>query len=605
MKKKFIILLTVVTLCASTIACSKTSNTNNTNTTAQETTNTIINSDLKLDDDIGEVTCNINLDSSITVSGTGATVSDNKVTITSGGVYEISGTSSNCQIIVNSESEDNVYLVLNNVNLTYENSAPIYVQAAKNAILVLPDGTTNTITDGDSYTFEDSTTDEPNATIFSKDDLTIRGNGTLTVNANYNNGITSKDDLKITGGNITITSADDGLMGKDSITIKGGNITINASGDGLKSTNSKETEKGYIDIQGGTLNITSTNDGIQAESNVNISDGTINITTGGGSANSSSKNNNDQNPWGQWGNSSSSSSSTSTDTSSAKAIKAVNTITIDGGTFTIDSSDDSIHSNNSIVINGGTIDISSGDDGIHSDTTLDINGGNIHLVASDDGINASGGNDSSSTSGRPGQNNFSSGNGQINFNGGYVYIDASGDGIDANGSIELNDGTVIVNGPQDNGNGALDYDSTFNINGGLLIAAGSSGMAQNPSTSSTQNSINVYVNGTANSLLTIKSESGEEIISFAPSKSYQSVIISSPELETGKTYSAYYGGTSTGTSTDGLYTDGTTSDGTEITSFTLSSTVSNVSQSGVTTGGSNSAMPGAGGNMTKPNSGRR
>ena len=241
MKKKFIILLTVVTLCASTIVCSKTSNTNNTNTTAQETTNTVINSDLKLDDDIGEVTCNINLDSSITVSGTGATVSDNKVTITSSGVYEISGTSSNCQIIVNSESEENVYLVLNNVNLTYENSAPIYVQAAKNAILVLPDGTTNTITDGDSYTFEDSTTDEPNATIFSKDDLTIRGNGTLTVNANYNNGITSKDDLKITGGNITITSADDGLMGKDSITIKGGNITINASGDGLKSTNSEET----------------------------------------------------------------------------------------------------------------------------------------------------------------------------------------------------------------------------------------------------------------------------------------------------------------------------------------------------------------------------
>ena len=139
----------------------------------------------------------------------------------------------------------------------------------------------------------------------------------------------------------------------------------------------------------------------------------------------------------------------------------------------------------------------------------------------------------------------------------------------------------------------------------IYLLSRSSGMAQNPSTSSTQNSINVYVNGTANSLLTIKAESGEEIISFAPSKSYQSVIISSPELETGKTYSAYYGGTSTGTSTDGLYTDGTTSGGTEITSFTLSSTVSNVSQSGVTTGGSNSAMPGAGGNMTKPNSGRR
>ena len=297
---------------------------------------------------------------------------------------------------------------------------------------------------------------------------------------------------------------------------------------------------------------------------------------------SSSKNDNMQNPWGQWGKSSNTTSSSS-DTSSAKAIKAVSNIIIDGGTITIDSSDDSLHSNDNLTINGGTFEISSGDDGIHSDTNLDINGGDInisksyegiestnitindgtiHLIASDDGLNAAGGNDASATSGRPGQNNFSSSTGSININDGYLYVDASGDGIDANGSIEMNDGTVIVNGPENNGNGALDYDSTCNINGGLFIAAGSSGMAQSLSTTSKQNSVNVFLSSqSANTLISIKNESGKDIVTFAPSKTYQSVIISSPNLQTNTIYTVYSGGTSTGNETDGLYTDGSASGG--------------------------------------------
>lgn len=629
MKKKLIIALTVATLCFSSVSCSKTTTdtTSNTNDTVIESTtndDTSASSTIEnIDEEIGDITCSISLGDTITTSGNGATVTNNTITISSGGTYEITGTSSDAQIIVDSSSEENVYLVLNNVNLTCSDSAPLYVKAAKNTIIFLPDGTENTITDSESYTFEDTSTDEPNAAIFSKDDLTIKGSGSLTVNANYNNGITSKDDLKITGGNISITSADDGLMGKDSITIKNGNIDINSSGDGLKSTNAEDTSKGYILIEGGTLNIDATNDGIQAESNVTISDGNINITTGGGSVNSSSSSDTSSN-WGQWGGGApgGTTSSTSTDTTSAKAIKAVSSITIDGGTFNIDSSDDSIHSNDAVIINGGTFEIASGDDGIHSDTTLEINGGDInisksyegiestaitindgtiHLVASDDGLNAAGGNDSSATSGRPGQNSFSSSsNGSITFNGGYIYVDASGDGVDANGSIVMNDGTVIVNGPENSGNGALDYDSSCEINGGLFIAAGASGMAQSPSNTSTQNSINVFVNGTANNLITIKSESGEDIISFAPSKTYQSVIISSPNLETGESYTVYSGATSNGISSDGLYSDGTTTGGTEITSFTISNTVSNISQNGTTTGG-NSTAPG--GNMTKPSGG--
>ena len=126
----------------------------------------------------------------------------------------------------------------------------------------------------------------------------------------------------------------------------------------------------------------------------------------------------------------------------------------------------------------------------------------------------------------------------------------------------MSDGTVIVNGPENNGNGALDYDSTCNINGGLFIAAGSSGMAQSLSTTSKQNSVNVFLSSqSANTLISIKNESGKDIVTFAPSKTYQSVIISSPNLQTNTTYTVYSGGTSTGNETDGLYTDGSASGG--------------------------------------------
>ncbi len=611
MKRKFILMLTIATLALTVTACSNKS----TSTTDNNQASTVVES--ADSEEIGPIDATITLGDTISVDGVGTTVDNNKVTITSAGTYSINGTLQDGQIVVDSADTENVYLVLNNVNLTCTNSAPIYVKSAKNAIIVLPSGTENTITDGESYAYEDTTTDEPNAAIFSKDDLTIKGGGSLTVNANYNNGITSKDDLKITGGNISVNSADDGLMGKDSITIKGGNITINSQGDGLKSTNIEDTTKGYILMEAGTLNVTAGYDGLQAESNVTINDGDITITSGGGSANASTKTNNDMmNPWGQWGEQNATTTDSDTSTS-AKAIKATTNITINGGNINIDSSDDSIHTNDSIAINGGTINITSGDDGIHADTTLDINGGtinisksyegiesttinindgNIHLVASDDGLNAAGGNDSSSINGRPGQNGFSSSTGSLNINGGYLYVDASGDGLDANGSIEMTGGTVIVNGPENNGNGSLDYDGTFNISGGTLIAAGSSGMAQSPSSTSTQASINIFTNGSANTLVSVQDENGNDIATFAPSKSFSSLIISTPNLKTGATYKVYTGGSYSSDSTDGLYTGGTFSNGSELTSFTLSSTIMSVTSSGATEGG-NSGMGGMNGGM--------
>lgn len=309
---------------------------------------------------------------------------------------------------------------------------------------------------------------------------------------------------------------------------------------------------------------------------------------------------------GPWANPSNTSSSSSSETGSAKALKAGTALTVDGGNITIDSADDSIHTNDTVTINGGKFQIKAGDDGIHADSALVINGGdinitesyegleaaditindgNINLVASDDGLNAAGGNDTSQSAGVFGGDKFSASNGTITINGGYIVIDVAGDGVDSNGSITMTNGTVIVNGPENSGNGALDYDTTFDISGGVFVAAGNNGMVQAPSTSSLQASINVSLpSSSSNSMVSILDASGNTILSFTPSKTYQSVVISTPELVIGSNYSVYYGGSNSGSESDGLYTDGSASGGTELINFTLSSSVMTVSSSGATEG---------------------
>jgi hypothetical protein len=527
---------------------------------------------------------------SITFEGSGATVHGNILTITSAGMYSISGTLNDGQIIVNTQDAATVVLVLNGADITYSTSAPIYVSNAEKTVITLADGTENYVTDGSSYLFEDAE-DEPNAAIFSKDDLTINGNGSLTVNANYNNGIASKDDLKITGGTITVNAVNDGIKGRDSIAVKDGTITINAGGDGMQSNNDEDAEKGYVVIEGGTFNITAGMDGIQAETSLLVSGGDIAITSGGGSVNTSTSGGGGWGGRGMGGN-------PNKPTESAKGLKAGVDITITAGTININSADDSIHSNNRITINGGDMLLASGDDGIHSDTTLEINGGNIsitqsyegiesstitindgniHLVASDDGINAVSGTGGAAAGGMPGrgQGMFESGDNYLYVNGGYIAIDALGDGMDINGPIDMTGGVVIVNGPTSNNNGALDYAGAFNLTGGFIVAVGSAGMAQAPSMSSTQYSVMHTFPSTqaAGTMIHIETEDGEEILTFVPTKAYQSVVLSSPKLKNGSTYIVYSGGSSTGTVTDGLYSGGTYTAGTEVTSFTISSMV--------------------------------
>jgi hypothetical protein len=533
---------------------------------------------------------------SIAVDGKGTIVDGSLITITSAGTYLISGTLDNGQIEVSTGDKGAVRLVLNGVNINCADSAPVYVASAEKVIMVLADGAENRLTDGENYVFEYEDYDEPSAAVFSKSDLTINGSGSLIVDANYNNGIQSKDDLKITGGHITVNAVNDGIKGRDSIVVKNADILVNAGADGIQSNNDEDVEKGYVSIESGAIDITAVRDGIHAETDVIISGGDITITTGGGSTGNTGMDRDDFGNRAMPGNRSleNSVTATETNTESAKGIKAGVNITITGGTIAIDAADDALNTNDSLTIDGGDITLASGDDAMHADSTLEINGGdinivkcyegieskvvtvnggNIHLIASDDGFNISDGSGEFMMMGRPGQGEANADIDKFLYiNGGYIVVDSGGDGLDVNGSLYMTGGTVIVHGPTNDGNGPLDYLGTCRVTGGLLIAAGSSGMAQAPDNSSTQYSLMVNFSETqaAGTLFHVESAQGVQILTFMPAKSYQSVVLCSPDIKNGSTYIIYTGGGSTGTNTDGLYSGGPYIPGTEYVSMTVS-----------------------------------
>lgn len=583
-----------------------------------------------------ELTNMINLSgSTINFNGNGATVSGNSITINSAGTYVISGTLEDGQIIVEADKADKVQLVLNGASIHSKTSAPIYVKSADKVIVTLAEGTTNKLSDSANYVYEDSASDEPNATLFSKDDLTINGKGTLEITSVFKDGIRSKDDLKIVDGTFVIDAADHGIVGKDMVAIKSGDFTIKANGDAIKSTNDTDAAKGFVSLEGGNFNLIASQDGIQAETAVQILDGTFDITSGGGSSNASKKVNGQmmggQMPGGQKPSrnqevsqvvdtSDTQATITTEESTSSKGIKAKTDLTITGGSFTIDAADDAVHSNGNVYILDGALQIATGDDGIHADSTLQVEGGDInitksyeglegsainilngtiHVVSSDDGINVAGDTGTAMDS-------------VLTIADGYIVVDAGGDGLDANGSIVMTGGTVLVNGPENGGNGALDYDRTFDISGGTLVAVGSSAMAQGISTSSSQNAIMMTYSTTqpAGTMLHLEDSKGNNILSFSPTKSYSSVVMSTPQIEQNQSYKLYTGGSVSGNTQDGISVDETYTGGNLVVEFETGDVQTYLTESGVTTGTSNrggnkgmqrpSGLEGGSGTMEKP-----
>ncbi|WP_373231909.1 carbohydrate-binding domain-containing protein [Cohnella sp.] len=468
------------------------------------------------------------------IDGSGAEAKDSTITITSAGTYVLSGKLDDGQIVVDVQDKGTVRLVLNGTELHNSSTSPIYVKEAGKTIITLQEGTENLVSDGATYVYPDATTDEPNAAIFSHDGLTFNGTGRLIVQGNYNNGIVSKDELRITGGAIEIHAVDDGLLGRDLVAVQEGNVTIEAGGHGIKTSNDEVDSLGIIAIEGGSFNIRSVEDAMHSSGGIQIF----------------------------------------------------------GGDIEIAADDDGIHADVSIAIAGGTIDITKSNEGIEASTIV-ISEGKISLVASDDGVNVAGGVDGSASSNK------------LTISGGYLTVNSQGDGLDANGSIEMTGGTAIVNGPTNSGNGALDYDGTFVMTGGFLVAAGSSGMAQAMSEQSTQYGILMTYpqNQQAGTIAHLEDSEGNDIITFAPSKNYQSVFISSPSLKKDASYILYSGGTSTGSEANGLYDGGEYKDGTKVVEFEASTIVTWLNESGVTEARSGMGGPGGNAGMGGPRQG--
>lgn len=461
--------------CGSAATSKKTTTTTATATTSStsvSTNTTLDESDMYTDRDLTQTydeseAINVNLSDGNSTCESSSVNVDNKtnaITITAEGVYVFSGSLSDGQIIVDAADDAKVEIVLKNASITNDTSSAIYVKNAKKTFITLADGTKNSLST--TGTFEADGDTNVDGVIFSKEDLTIKGTGSLTVNSAEGHGIVGKDDLVITGGTISVTAAKKGIAGKDSIRVNGGEITVDAQNDGFHSGNDDDATKGWTYISGGQITIASKDDGIHADSELRIV--------------------------------------------------------------------------------GGEISVTQSNEGLESQV-INIIDGTINIVSSDDGLNASSG--SSGNTNQKQDPMAGDDSCVLNISGGTLTIDAGGDGVDSNGSLNVSGGFVYVSGPTDNGNAALDSGTSSTITGGTVIAAGSSGMAENFGSDSTQGSMLVSTeNGSGT--ITLTDSDGNVLASFTPTKSYSCAVISTPDIALGGTYTVTYGAQTTSVTMD-------------------------------------------------------
>ena len=520
-----------------------------------------------------------------TVSGSGVKADGSTITITEEGVYIVSGTLEDGQIIVDASDSDKVQIVLDGVHINCETNAAIYVREADKVFITLAENSSNTLGGGNEYTqIDDNTVD---GVIFSKSDLVCNGTGSLTIEADYKHGIVSKDDLVITGGTYKIAAADNGITAKDQIKILNGSFDIDAANSAVKAKNTDDAELGNIYIAGGIFTIEAEQDGFHATGSIVVDDGTITVNSGD------------------------------------DGFHAELDTVIHGGTILVEKSNEGLEGKR-VVVNGGDITINASDDGINAANSGDdganaINPGANAAGSGDDDSNAASSNndssaavnsgDDSSISGaadgkeppqmppdtekgsdiQPSQDfdpenapsdgnapqNFdpenapSGGNAPQNFDpgnapsdgdapqmmqggpggggnselyikitGGTLTVSADGDGLDSNGSLLVTGGTTIVYGPTSDGDSALDYDGSAIVTGGTLAAIGSAGMTESFDEASTQPVITYYSTETqsADTTITLTDSDGSALFTVTPEKAYASIVLTCPEMKLDATY---------------------------------------------------------------------
>lgn len=524
----------------------------------------------------------------------------NKLTITKSGTYVV--TTEEGQTVdglieidyADDTDEGTTHLILKEVSLTSSNNTEptsdtglITVKSSvARAVLTVADGTVTTLTDTGATGIDkdDGTSTTYTAGIVcKKTPLTINGAGTLNITSENGNGIKCTNVMKMKDVTLNVSGKEEAATGHNGVTaklglgVKDAKISIHSDGDALKTTlddtdvagDSTLAELGNMDLDGGEYTLVSENgDGISVYRTLSLNPKNLSVTTKNAAqatTDSSYKGikagltiyvpetagtiTADTSATYQ----ASRASGDSNDSYADDTIHCNGYIKIDGGTFNLAAGDDAIHSDSGLVINAGTIDVTASYEGLESGD-ITINGGKITIKSRDDGMNAAGGQDGTTSTGpgMPGDwfhkgDSASSTKYQIIINNGDITVDADGDGIDSNGNIFFKGGTVIVNGSTNGGNGALDYgdssDCVCEISGGTLIAAGAVGMDAAPTSGSSQPAVNVRLSSqaSAGTYVVLKDSDGNTVLTAQPAKKFQSVVMSSPKIQLGKTYTVYYG----------------------------------------------------------------
>lgn len=526
------------------------------------------------------------------------------VTITQAGTYQIAGTLDDGALIVESAENAKITLVLGGVNIKNSIGVAIQISTADDVTIELAEGTTNVLQSGEEVDIATATESEEasGGALQSKVDLKIKGKGSLTVLGYLNNGIHCTKDLKIKNGNVSVTALGHGIKGKNSVTVSGGTVTVTSGKDGITSVGDGVSAETTLTVTGGVISI------ISGGGSANAQQKTDNMRDWWDFDNSASDDNSASCKGLKAGKALVISGGSITIDAQDDAMHTDGDMTISGGECILSTGDDGAHAELSLTVLGGKITVLTSYEGLEANQ-ITLAGGELDITASDDGINANGGsdgfsggfgggfgggrggmggsfggrrNDTNSQSGdkippdnsnmqTPPDGNAPSGNpptmpGQdaadstttddttdkqpvLLITGGKITVNADGDGLDSNSNLRVEGGDITVNGPSNGGNGAIDIgtengDVGF-ISGGTLIALGTSSMAENFDSTSTQCAFLVTMNSFgAGETITITDSQGNVLYTGVTVKSANSVVFSSADLTVGETYTVTIGSTS-------------------------------------------------------------
>ena len=462
----------------------------------------------------------------------GVTVEDGTLTITKAGTYKLSGEYQG-QIKVETADSDAVRLVLDNANITNSSGAALNVVNADEVILYSASGTTNTISDGADYTATGE--DDPDAVVYSKADLTIAGEGTLKVNGNHEDGIHTSDGLVIASGTLEVNAANTGIKGKDYVDILGGTINVTAQQDGIKSTNDTDEGKGWTRLSNGTVTVNAGDDGFKASRVVEISGGSLTVEQS------------DEGIEAQYINVSGGDVNvTSADDGMNASLKTSDSESTDSSANTSDTANQQQNSQQQGSLPGGQQSGTSNQQQQGTGQPPAMPGGNAQDGTSQNGTTGTG----QQGMGQPPQGGMPGGGGgtfevidaAINVSGGNITVNAEGDGIDSNGVTTLSGGTLIVNGPSQGGNAALDTNGDLLLNGATVLSGSTADMFEAPSTNSTSGYLKLTNSSgfEQGSTVQVADSSGKVVANYKVTKSnVQLVLVSSSSIVKGQSYTVY------------------------------------------------------------------